>query len=893
MIKDIKYGSYTAQPSDYICQDGELSASENLIVENGSVVPVAPPVPVLQLDAGDRVLLVHKTAVGGYYIIASRLDDERDRLDFLPVDDEDMSHRKTIGTISRVITAAAIGNSVVLTTKAGLSYLFFKDYAYTLLGARPPFVSIDFGLEWGVESLAGSFEYPHGDNIPIQSEIARLCTNHVFGLIGELSSSVNQQGKFWQPFFIRYAIRLFDGSYILHSAPILMLPTVLPPQVRRVQGSNGDWNIYSRAFLPSCKLNYRIVSDSLAGMDEWMDIVAGIDVFVSAPIYTYNQAGIIYGAGIEQNEYFKRLRLSDNDAVLVGHFAGPQDSEVYRDHHVDEIASLFPGWADNYLNECWQIYRPDAFLENVKNPQLFYKLAELDIDDILEDDNIGKSFRPLPIKANELDLRNLVTRPALTDDFQTHCSFAPKVLHSYNSRLQMANVCFTPPAPYPLRSAVAFSNYRAQDVRTGSAVITVYSRVNGVKVFAVQDDATESNTPYNLAENFPRYLFYPDASAYKMKIQIGKDIYRLKLTSSDYLNGAYWFGGLEERVNIDDNVPEESGSFQQEVAMPTRLYTSEVNNPFVFKPENVTTIGNGAVMALAAAAQALSQGQFGQFPLYAFTEEGVWALEISATGTISARQPITRDVCITPDAVTQLDSSVLFPTSRGIMRLSGSAVSCVSDAINSEAPFDVRCLPGLPLACESCTRAGGELLPILHPAMPLSEFLLHCQMIYDYPNQRIVVFSEKAEYAYVLSLQSGCWGMIYSEFRRPINAYPDTLAMDASNRIVKFPATCESAVRGLLVTRPIKLETPDVLKTMDTVIQRGHFRKGNVQSVLYGSRDLRNWHLVWSSKDHYLRGFRGTPYKYFRIALLCNLKQEESIYGASLQFTPRQTNQPR
>ena len=99
--------------------------------------------------------------------------------------------------------------------------------------------------------------------------------------------------------------------------------------------------------------------------------------------------------------------------------------------------------------------------------------------------------------------------------------------------------------------------------------------------------------------------------------------------------------------------------------------------------------------------------------------------------------------------------------------------------------------------------------------------------------------------------------------------------------------------KGLFVTRPIKLETPDVLKTMDTVIQRGHFQKGHVQSVLYGSRDLFNWHLVWSSKDHYLRGFRGTPYKYFRIACVTSLTDDESIFGASLQFNPRQTNQPR
>ena len=63
--------------------------------------------------------------------------------------------------------------------------------------------------------------------------------------------------------------------------------------------------------------------------------------------------------------------------------------------------------------------------------------------------------------------------------------------------------------------------------------------------------------------------------------------------------------------------------------------------------------------------------------------------------------------------------------------------------------------------------------------------------------------------------------------------------------------------------------------------------------VLYGSRDLRTWFPVASSVDHYLRGFSGTPYKYFRIALVCTLTHKESIWGCTIQYTPRLVNQPR
>ena len=78
------------------------------------------------------------------------------------------------------------------------------------------------------------------------------------------------------------------------------------------------------------------------------------------------------------------------------------------------------------------------------------------------------------------------------------------------------------------------------------------------------------------------------------------------------------------------------------------------------------------------------------------------------------------------------------------------------------------------------------------------------------------------------------------------------------------------AIREMMISpKFIIMDEPDVFKTIDTIIQRGYFKSGHVVQVLYGSNDLFNWHTVWSSTDKYMRGFRGTPYKAFRIALIC------------------------
>ena len=71
------------------------------------------------------------------------------------------------------------------------------------------------------------------------------------------------------------------------------------------------------------------------------------------------------------------------------------------------------------------------------------------------------------------------------------------------------------------------------------------------------------------------------------------------------------------------------------------------------------------------------------------------------------------------------------------------------------------------------------------------------------------------------------------------------------------------------------------------------FLPGSQVDLGGGSRNLDDWFAVASSTDHYLRGFRGTPYKYFRIALVCDLERGESLSGASVEFDLRENDQLR
>ena len=150
-----------------------------------------------------------------------------------------------------------------------------------------------------------------------------------------------------------------------------------------------------------------------------------------------------------------------------------------------------------------------------------------------------------------------------------------------------------------------------------------------------------------------------------------------------------------------------------------------------------------------------------------------------------------------------------------------------------------------------------------HPSSHSATSFQDAAWIYDYTCQRIIAYNPDVSYAYLYSLKSKQWGMMRSDIRSGINSYPEALAMVAGNKLADCSASDADAATALLVTRSFKLGQPDVLKTIDTVIQRGYFKKGHVAQVLYASRNLFDWHVVWSSTDHYLRGSRGTPYKYF------------------------------
>lgn len=456
------------------------------------------------------------------------------------------------------------------------------------------------------------------------------------------------------------------------------------------------------------------------------------------------------------------------------------------------------------------------------------------------------------------------------------------------------------PAPVALRECRGVCDGERDADFIGLVEAYIHIKTNqGERVVKVVD-TEETN---NRLLNGLGWYYYPNASAYKMTIFYErphpddtwfKGEYILK--PHDFLDGAYWVGAYLTTDMIELATPttrEEvlkwrAKEISDTISMLNNIYISETENPWTFIQGNTRSIGDGELIGVASATKAISEMQFGQFPLYAFTTDGVWALSVTDEGLFKPAQPATMDVCKNAGSITQLDQAVLFATDRGIMMLEGANTACITDTIESELSFDLSKLKGGDKLAEMSGIKGGAF-----NIDPFQEFIEGCSMVYDYTHQRIILYNKDYNYAYVFSLESQAWGMMKSNIEDKINSYPDAIVVTKDGELLNLSQENDAKMKGFMVSRALKLDGADVLKTINTIVQRGDFNRGEVSTILWGSRDLKNWHLVWSSKDHYMRGFRGTPYKYYRIGALTNLGKDESLIGASINYEPKQTNQIR
>lgn len=911
-------------PSDYDCKDGQLAASVNCIAEDAGLRPLPEPTVLFTLEEGEKLLIIHKVALQTNYILL-----KDGKLSWIVKGKEtERKEIKGVPSFTSVGDVVPIGNTIAVSTNAGLVYFLWKDYNYKYLGSRPELPTIKFGL-WGPSTRYSHFwgiDYHNLDEFalpniffsvteigqePTKSDYADATTAIYGAVLAKMAETATKKGKFWQPFFVRYAYKLYDGSYVWHSAPVLMLPTTHTPMIDVPQ--NEMYKKGDKTYIKNAKL-YNAVNTlvysalNTANLSNWTDIIQSVDIFVSAPLWTFDQSKNLeytirgdimttYPSIFFQyccyssHLYDKRTNQLDTQTDYL------EGDYYYYQNQTNKYGELVITPKDSDVSSisfyAFRIPTRDDFFKDLCDVHTFYKVSEINIEDLKDTTDMET---PVPLLYK--DLTNLVTFATLPDDYQSRHTITPDSLYAYNSRLNIGGASITPPPPFsiwdmlPFRTVTGSSTYRI--------TITVLSQINGVKTYSRCTDVMPTMM-------LPRYIYYPDHSAYKMQIEFfsahGESMQKIAipLTGHSFLNGAYFFAGFTPNYDITyfskDITVEDTAKLPKTVPVHNQMYTSDPANPFVFAASNVTTCGTGEIKRLVSATRALSQGQFGQFPLYAFTTEGIWALSVGDDGKLVARQPVSRDVCVNTAAITQLDNAVIYPTAKGIMMIGGSDTSSISTLIESEYPFKVQTLPQFAKLQKYIDDTfDTSTVQDFLKTITLKDFIADetCRMMYDYRHSHIYVFCEKYNQALVFSRKSEAWGSSTQDIAYPVNAYPDAIAVSTNNSVLDFSNTDDKKTWQFAVTRPLRIaNAADLFKTIEIMYVRGKFEKGHVCCVLYGSRDLENWFVVGSSSNDRLRHFGGSGYKYFRVAIIGYLEANESITKMSFQYRLRYSGKLR
>lgn len=555
----------------------------------------------------------------------------------------------------------------------------------------------------------------------------------------------------------------------------------------------------------------------------------------------------------------------------------------------------------------------------------FYLIHSIPLDGLDNDDNWSRTFT-FPGVGQEGDkflqgpFDGLETKPSMSTDNFTHHVISGRNSYAYNGRIWLGDIMtrlyggYDPkqmlaplgPATHPGQASYNVTFETELYTSDGIKTVTRMGEVNLYHDFAEYPDDPEAPQPDPIirpAFQLKRYFAYPDARARRLRIYIYRPgdqqrlVANLNLTPHETLN----FSAYLEESTVDGETIKGRFVFDSEInTLPiqspgnvddtytdsNRIQATELDNPFVFPAVNSYRVGNGTVLGMATNAIAMSQGQFGQYPVYCFCSDGIYALMIgSGDPLVQSVAPVSRIVCNNPLSITQVDGGVAFTTKRGLFIISGPRPEAISPpaegkhlsrlegTVNYEAIIDnANVYQAKNYLCNT------EFLDYLSGAV----------IGYDFNEDRpeLIITNPTKAYSWVYSLQGKSWFKISESFERVVPDYPlyygyrhievpgttpflaSSEDIPASSDLVlaSFSEYAEGTINYQLCdlsqedftqpitvymeTRPMKL-SGHKLKKLKAMLVSGvinDIRNNSFAVNLFGSTNDRSWFLLNNSK---------------------------------------------
>lgn len=786
-------GITTATPNT-TSQDGETRLLVNLRPNNRTLQPVSSGQLIGTLSQTYGLIYLHTTnttqnwiGVIGNTLYTSLLS--------IPV---------KIHTLDTpILRIHHIATILIVFTASGIFHLLYRDNLYIPLGYKPPFPYILH--YYNFKSSGQKFDTITGTITDIQATMEALLTKARW--------QEDSADKLAGVYLMRYALRLFDGSYICHSGPILIHP--YPKLVHPYRVNLGYIGENFRPEYSSVTINQFTVSliVDTSALYDWKDIIASVDIFLST------EQGII-------SNTFKKIE--DCDKTISD-----------TDPHTHLRRESF----------CPQDIDKDTILSNISDTGNFYLVKSIPVSK-------GETTVTFPQKSEITNIQNLVHQPTLPADDFSHHNVTATYAYAYNQRLHLANIQTTyfngfnllafvrrkkPETPGGGGPTRPGSTSRPEDTTPEIQIDNAYIEI----CINTPDTANARVTAHisNIKITSIAPLFsYPDTRAYKATIcycDTNNNILRkieIPLKPHNTLNLAYYIDTSLQEITLDEATGKYTPDYTPLHSVDNhKIKVSALQNPFLFPNEN-TYVTAGKVTGMAANTQPVSEGQFGQFPLYVFTDAGIYAMSTGSGEVVYSNiVPVSEEIAL-PGTIAPVAEAVFFLTLRGAYLIAGSQTTFISGQLNADTP-------------SQAMQHYQQIMALLFPALPSDNrsFLDFIQLSglsvhFNYIQNELLIISQQAGYAYVHNFHSQAWYITTHTFTPIQNAYPHLFGIVGKN-VIDISAETDTPTPVLILTRPLKLHSQQY-KTLHRFILRSRITNTTDAGLFtFASNDAENFIL--------------------------------------------------
>jgi len=317
-------------------------------------------------------------------------------------------------------------------------------------------------------------------------------------------------------------------------------------------------------------------------------------------------------------------------------------------------------------------------------------------------------------------------------------------------------------------------------------------------------------------------------------------------TKSSRVIEPYKYKGISLNTGTLPALSPAAASDSREYTDIDRIQVSAPNNPFFNELKNSYTVGiaGSSVKDIHAISLASSEGQFGEFPVYIFTDSGIYAMQQGRGDVLYQSIVPVNTMNVVQGSMSQVENTLVFCSENDVCLVdSGGKVTKLTEILDGNF---INYAGGITeyqdmMADTDIADLEDE---VWQSNFTLEDFLAEAKTAYNPFRKEIVIFNPDDTYggdvfSLVFNMQTGQWHKVDEVYYHRLVRGGDTLLFDFETVYsMKSEETGgASPQRFLWQSRPLSLGTGD-LKKLHEIVIRGRVdieRNYKLAFHLYGS----------------------------------------------------------